>query len=68
MAEHPDAAKIRLVVYPGNEVVELRRNVWGCRTYICWGSCNYCHRQSRDMAMKETISTLLDEIKLLQEN
>ena len=29
MAEHRDAAKVGLVVYPGDEVIELRRNVWG---------------------------------------
>jgi hypothetical protein len=29
MAEHPEAAKVGLVLYPGDEVVELRWNVWG---------------------------------------
>ena len=29
LAEHPKVAKVGLVVYPGAEVIELRRNVWG---------------------------------------
>ena len=38
MAEHPDAAKVGLVVYPGNEVVELRRNVWGVPDWYLLGA------------------------------
>ncbi|MBV5305750.1 MAG: ATP-binding protein [Desulfobulbaceae bacterium] len=38
MAEHPDAAKVGLVVYPGDEVVELRRNVWGVPDWYLLGA------------------------------
>jgi hypothetical protein len=37
-AEHPDAAKIGLVVYPGDEVVELRWNVWGVPDWYLLGA------------------------------
>ena len=37
MAEHSNAAKIGLVVYPGDEVVELRRNVWGIPDWYLLG-------------------------------
>jgi len=38
MTEHPDAAKVGLVVYPGDEVVELRRNVWGVPDWYLLGA------------------------------
>jgi len=38
MAEHRDAAKVGLVVYPGDEVVELRRNVWGVPDWYLLGA------------------------------
>ena len=53
MSEHPDAAKVGLVVYPGDEVVELHRNVWGVPDWYLLGRCNYCLRQSRDKWLQE---------------
>jgi predicted AAA+ superfamily ATPase len=38
MAEHPNAAKVGLVIYPGDEVVELRRNVWGVPDWYLLGA------------------------------
>ena len=38
IAEHPEAAKVGLVVYPGNEVVELRRNIWGVPDWYLLGA------------------------------
>ncbi len=38
MAEHPDAAKIGLVVYSGDDVVELRRNVRGVPDWYLLGA------------------------------
>lgn len=35
--EHPNMARIGLVVYPGDEVVELRRNVWGVPDWYLLG-------------------------------
>lgn len=37
MVGHPDVAKIGLVVYPGDDVVELRRNVWGVPDWYLLG-------------------------------
>ncbi len=37
----------------------------GCRTGICWGRCNYCHRQSQDMTVQETIAAFRIEMKCL---
>lgn len=37
-AEHPQAAHVGLVVYPGDEVVELRKNVWGVPDWYLLGS------------------------------
>lgn len=38
LAEHPKAAKVGLVVYPGDEVIELRRNVWGIPDWYLLGA------------------------------
>lgn len=38
MAEHRGAAKIGLVVYAGDEVIELRRNVWGVPDWYLLGA------------------------------
>lgn len=38
LAEHPRAAKIGLVVYPGNEIIELRKNVWGVPDWYLFGA------------------------------
>jgi len=38
LTEHPKAAGVGLVVYPGNEVVELRRNVWGVPDWYLLGA------------------------------
>jgi uncharacterized protein len=37
IAEHPKAAHVGLVVYPGNEMVELRKNVWGVPDWYLFG-------------------------------
>lgn len=37
-AEHPQAAHVGLVVYPGYEVVELRKNVWGVPDWYLLGT------------------------------
>lgn len=38
LTEHPKAASIGLVVYPGNELVELRKNVWGVPDWYLLGA------------------------------
>jgi uncharacterized protein len=38
LAEHPKAAKVGLVVYPGDEIVELRKNVWGVPDWYLFGA------------------------------
>jgi predicted AAA+ superfamily ATPase len=38
MAEHPHAAQVGLVVYQGDEVVELRKNVWGVPDWYLLGA------------------------------
>ncbi|ABQ27659.1 ATP-binding protein [Geotalea uraniireducens] len=38
LAEHPKAAHVGLVVYPGNEIVELRKNVWGVPDWYLFGA------------------------------
>jgi predicted AAA+ superfamily ATPase len=38
LAEHPKTAKVGLVVYRGDEVVELRRNVWGIPDWYLLGA------------------------------
>lgn len=38
MAQHLEAVKVGLVVYRGNEVVELRRNVWGVPDWYLLGA------------------------------
>ncbi len=38
LAEHPKAAKVGLVVYPGDEIIELRRNVWGVPDWYLFGA------------------------------
>lgn len=38
LREHPNAAKVGLVVYPGDEVVQLRRNVWGVPDWYLLGT------------------------------
>ena len=38
LAEHSKAARIGLVVYPGNEIVELRKNVWGVPDWYLLGA------------------------------
>jgi len=38
LAEHPQAAHVGLVVYPGDEIVELRKNVWGVPDWYLLGS------------------------------
>ena len=38
LAEHPKAGKIGLVVYPGDEIVELRKNVWGVPDWYLLGA------------------------------
>lgn len=36
--EHPKAAHVGLVIYQGNEIVELRKNVWGIPDWYLFGS------------------------------
>jgi predicted AAA+ superfamily ATPase len=36
--EHPKAAKTGVVVYPGKEIIELRRNVWGVPDWCLFGA------------------------------
>ena len=38
LAEHPKATHVGLVVYAGDEVVELRRNVWGVPDWYLLGA------------------------------
>jgi len=38
MLEHPKAASVGLVVYPGDEIVELRKNVWGVPDWYLLGA------------------------------
>lgn len=38
LVEHPMAAHVGLVVYAGDEVVELRRNVWGVPDWYLLGA------------------------------
>ncbi len=38
LTEHPKAAKVGLVVYPGDEIVELRKNVWGVPDWYLFGA------------------------------
>jgi predicted AAA+ superfamily ATPase len=38
LAEHPKAARIGLVVYPGNELVELRKNLWSVPDWYLLGA------------------------------
>ena len=45
MAEHPDTAKIGLVVYSGDDVVELRRNVWGVPDWYLLGALERSRKQ-----------------------
>ncbi|OGQ95249.1 MAG: hypothetical protein A2521_03690 [Deltaproteobacteria bacterium RIFOXYD12_FULL_57_12] len=38
LAKHPKAAHVGLVVYPGDEIVELHKNVWGVPDWYLLGS------------------------------
>lgn len=38
MAEHSQVAHVGLVVYPGKEIVELRKNVWGVPDWYLFAS------------------------------
>ena len=38
MAEHSQVAHVGLVIYPGKEIVELRKNVWGIPDWYLFGS------------------------------
>jgi len=38
LTEHPKAATIGLVVYPGDDVIELRKNVWGVPDWYLLGA------------------------------
>jgi predicted AAA+ superfamily ATPase len=38
LAEHPKAAHVGLVVYAGDEVIELRKNVWGIPDWYLLGA------------------------------
>jgi predicted AAA+ superfamily ATPase len=36
--EHPKAANVGIVVYPGDEIMELRKNVWGIPDWYLFGA------------------------------
>lgn len=38
LAEHPKTAHTGLVVYPGDEIIELRKNVWGVPDWYLFGA------------------------------
>jgi predicted AAA+ superfamily ATPase len=38
LTEHPKAAQTGLVIYPGNEMIELRKNVWGVPDWYLLGA------------------------------
>ena len=38
ISEHPKAAHVGLVIYPGNEIVELRKNIWGVPDWYLFGA------------------------------
>ena len=39
LTEHPKTARVGLVVYRGDEVVEIRKNVWGVPDWYLLGAC-----------------------------
>jgi predicted AAA+ superfamily ATPase len=42
LEEHPQTAKVGLVVYPGSELVELRKNIWAVPDWYLFGAVDGC--------------------------
>jgi hypothetical protein len=38
LSEHPETARLGIVAYPGDELVEIRENVWGVPDWYLLGT------------------------------